>query len=67
MHRILAHAESEAIAYIKEAGTDIIINHSVLCSSIIQCKTCSLSKATQIISRRSAVESSEKHSFNRIN
>ena len=67
MYRILAHTGSEAIAHVEDTETDIIINYSVPCSSTIQCKTCSLSKVTWIISRRSAVESPEEHSFNRIN
>ena len=67
MHRILAYTRPEVIAHVEEAGTDIIIDYSVPCPSTIQCKTCNLSRATQIISRRSAVESLEEHPFDRIN
>ncbi len=54
MHLILGHASIEAIGHV--STDDITIDHSVPCPTIIDCQTCSLSKATKLISRRPEVE-----------
>ena len=59
MHRVLGHASPEVISHVEAAGTDITIDNSTPAPSTINCETCSLSKATEIVSRRSEVEEPE--------
>ena len=59
MHRVLRYTSPEVILHIESAGTDIIINNSSPALSIIDCETCSLSKAIEIMSRRTEVEDQE--------
>jgi hypothetical protein len=54
MHLILGHAGTEVIGHV--SADDITIDHSVPCPTTIDCQTCSLSKATKLISRRLEVE-----------
>jgi hypothetical protein len=56
LHRVLGHASLEVIAHV--AVDDITIDRSSPSStpSTIECETCSTSKATEIVSRRSEVE-----------
>ena len=59
MHRVLGHASPKVIQHIEAAGTDITIDNSSPAPSTIECETCSLSKATEIVSRRTEVEDQE--------
>jgi hypothetical protein len=63
---ILAYISLEVISYIKDVVDDITINSLNLYLIIIQCPTCSISKATEIISRRTEVEDEATGPFNRI-
>jgi hypothetical protein len=66
MHVILAHASPEVISHVKHAADDITIDSSIPCPATIQCPTCSVSKATEIVSRRTEVEDQATDSFDRI-
>jgi len=57
LYRVLGHASLEVIAHV--AANDITIDRSISTPSTIDCETCSISKATEIVSRRSEVEESE--------
>jgi Reverse transcriptase (RNA-dependent DNA polymerase)/Pol polyprotein, beta-barrel domain len=57
MHRVLGHASPEVIEHV--SGDDITIVNTTPSPSTIDCETCSLSKATEIVSRRTEVEDSE--------
>lgn len=52
LHRVLAHAGPEAIDHVVANADDITIDDSIPCPTTIQCEPCSLSKATEIVSRR---------------
>ena len=54
MHLILGHVGTEVIGHV--SADDITIDHSVLCPTTIECQTCSLAKATKLVSRRPEVE-----------
>ena len=66
MHVILAHASPEVISHVKHAVDDITINSSNPCPTTIQCSTCSISKATEIVSRRTEIEDEATGLFDRI-
>ena len=57
MHRVLGHASPEVISHV--SGDDITIDNSTPSPSTIECETCSLSKATEVVSRRTEVEEPE--------
>ena len=57
LHRVLGHASPEVIAHV--VADDITIDRSSPTPSTIECETCSTSKATEIVSRRSEVEDQE--------
>ena len=59
LHRILGHASPEVISHMSTAGFDITIDDSEMAPSTIDCESCSLSKATEVISRRTEVEEPE--------
>ena len=59
MHRVLGHASPEVISHVGTARSDITIDNSSPAPSTIDCETCSLSKATEIVSRRSEVDEPE--------
>ena len=59
MHRVLGHASPEVISHVGAAGNDITIDDSSPAPPTIDCETCSLSKATEIVSRRTEVEEPE--------
>src|SRR5438045_2563784 len=59
MHRVLGHASPEVISHVGTAGNDITIDDLSPAPSTIDCETCSLSKATEIVSRRSEVDEPE--------
>ena len=59
MHRVLRHASPKVISYVVDAIADVTIDHSSLALSTINCKTCSVSKATKIISQRNEVNKPE--------
>ena len=54
LHMILGHASPEVIKHVK--GDDITIDHTIPAPSTIKCETYSLSKAIELISRRTNVE-----------
>jgi hypothetical protein len=56
MHRVLGHASPEVIKHVSEAAEGIVIDRSIPCPSTIECESCSLSKATEIVPRRTEVE-----------
>ena len=56
LHRVLAHTGPEAIDHVIANTDDITINDSIPCPTTIQCEPCSLSKATEIVSRRTDLE-----------
>jgi hypothetical protein len=66
IHLILAHASPEVISKVKHAADDITIDLSIPCPTTIQYQTCSISKATEIISRRTEVEDEATGPFDRI-
>ena len=57
MHRVLGHASPEVIQHI--SGDDITIDNSIPSPTTIDRETCSVSKATEIVSRRTEVEEQE--------
>jgi hypothetical protein len=59
MHRVLGHASPEVISHVETAGNDITIDNSSPTPPTIDCETYSLSKATEIVSRRTEVEEPE--------
>jgi hypothetical protein len=57
LYRVLRHASPEVISHVLQAVADVNIDNSQPNSpSTIDCQTCSLAKATEIVSRRSEVE-----------
>jgi hypothetical protein len=61
MHRVLGHASPEVISNVASAGNDIIVDNSSPTPTTIECETCSLSKAIEIVSRRVEVEELENN------
>jgi hypothetical protein len=59
MHRVLRHASPEVISHVADATVDITIDIASLAPSTINCETCSVSKATEVISRRTEVDEPE--------
>jgi hypothetical protein len=66
LHILLGHAGTKAISKVEAAGADITVNLSVPCPTTIQCETCSISKATQIVSRRTEREFSPISPFDHL-
>jgi hypothetical protein len=56
MHRVLGHASPDVIAHVKDATGDVTIDIASPAPSTINCETCSVSKATEVISRRTEVD-----------
>jgi hypothetical protein len=56
MYCALGHTSPEAIVHVESAGSDIEIVKTDLVPAIIDCEACSLSTATEIISRSSDVK-----------
>jgi len=48
LHRVLGHASLEVISYVNR--NNITIDKSITIPTTIECKTCSLAKATKVIS-----------------
>jgi hypothetical protein len=59
MHQVLRHASLDVISHIEDAALDITIDIASPTPSTIDCKTCSVSKATEVISRRTKVDKPE--------
>ena len=59
MHRVLGHASPDVISHIEDAALDITIDIASPAPSTIDCETCSVSKATEVISRRTEVDEPE--------
>ena len=59
IHCALGHASPDAIAHLESAGADIKIIDADTAPATIDCEACSLSKATEIVSRWSEVEMPE--------
>ena len=57
LHQVLGHASLEVIFYVN--GNDITIDKSITIPTTIECKTCSLAKATKVISQCIEVEDQE--------
>jgi hypothetical protein len=57
MHKILGHASPEVIEHVE--GHDITMNNTVQSPNTISCESCSLAKATEVVSRRTGVEEPE--------
>jgi hypothetical protein len=56
MHQVLRHVSPKVISHIALAGNDITIDDSSPTPTTIECETCSLSKAIEIVSHRVEVE-----------
>ena len=56
MHRNLAHASPEVIAHVQKASRDTVVDGTIPAPNTIQCETCSVSKATEQISRSTETE-----------
>lgn len=54
LHQILGHASPEVIKHVH--SNDITVDHNTPAPSTIECETCSLTKATAQVSRRTDVE-----------
>jgi hypothetical protein len=61
MHQVLGHASPEVISHIALAGMDLTIDNSSPTPTTIECETCSLSKAIEIVSHRVEVEELENN------
>ena len=59
MHRVLGHASPDVISHVEDATVDVTIDIASPAPSTIDCETCSVSKATEIISRRTEVDEPE--------
>ena len=59
LHHVLGHPNPEVIAHIKKAVTDVTVDNSDPAPSTIDCETCSISKATQVISQQTEVDEPE--------
>jgi hypothetical protein len=59
MHLILGHASPEVVEKVTNSATDVEIDQSEPCPSTRECESCAISKATQMISRKSVVEEPE--------
>ena len=59
MHQVLRHASPKVISHVADAVVDVTINHSSPALFTIDCETCSILKATKIISRRNEVDEPE--------
>jgi hypothetical protein len=56
MHQVLRHASLDVISHVEDAMVDITIDIASPTLSTIDCETCSVSKATEVISRRTKVD-----------
>jgi hypothetical protein len=56
IHRNLAHASPEVIAHVQKATTDTVVDGTIPAPITIQCETCSVSQATEQISRSTETE-----------
>jgi hypothetical protein len=61
MHQVLRYASLKVISYIALVGNDIIVDNLSPTPTTIECETCSLSKAIEIVSRRIEVEELENN------
>ena len=59
MHQILRHASLEVISHVANAFANVNINNTSPAPLTINCKTYSLSKATEVISRQTEVNKLE--------
>ena len=57
LHQVLGHASLEVISYVNR--NNITIDKSITTPTTIECKTCSLAKATKVISQCTEVEDQE--------
>ena len=57
LHQVLGHASLEVISYVNR--NDITNDKSITTPTTIECKTCSLAKATKVISQCTKVEDQE--------
>jgi hypothetical protein len=56
MYRNLAHVSPEVIAHVQKASRDTVVDGTIPALNTIQCETCSVSKATEQISRSTETE-----------
>ncbi len=56
MHKNLAHASPEVIAHVQKASRDTVVDSTIQAPNTIQCEACSVSKATEQISRSTETE-----------
>ena len=56
LHKIMGHANAEAIKHVSRIAYDINVDNSIPCPKSCDCLTCALAKAKNIISRRSGSE-----------
>ncbi len=63
---MLNHSESETIANLEKEIDGIKMTNPKTASSTMQCETCVLSKAHQIVSRRSGQNEVAKHPLDRV-
>jgi hypothetical protein len=66
-HQRLAHASPEVIKHLEQAAKDITVDQSTKCPLTVDCQTCSISKASKVISRRTEVEDKATGPFSRVN
>lgn len=55
-HQIFGHAAREAIHHLENTVADIVVDKTTPAPKTIQCETCSLAKAKEIVSRRYGTE-----------
>jgi hypothetical protein len=56
IHKKLAHASPKVIAHVQKASRDTVVDGTIPALNTIQCETCSVSKATEQISRSTETE-----------
>ena len=56
MYKNLAHASPEVIAHVQKASRDTVVDSTIQAPNTIQCEACSVSKATEQISRSTETE-----------
>ena len=59
LHRVLGHPSPKVVEYIENAVADVTIDHTDPTLLTIKCKLYSVSKATQVILRRTKVDEPE--------
>ena len=64
---MLAHPNPEVIKHVEAASANIIVDPSQPCPNTINCETCSVCKATEVISRKPRPDDTNGKPFYRMN